>query len=191
MMKYLQIVLILVLIIFCSYLYMDRKNTVKSFNEKLAVLEANSKEFQGDCETRIAYLKAEMDRQTAKKKMQPGIPSLRDLIEKLPTNPEKVQIDTLVELSAILKLDEKQEMQVRAEYSDFEKAKDQVFEKCAREKISFLDPVRRKMINDARRDTMGKIGDILTEEQLKAFKENAFDLKLGLRVIENTVDKAR
>jgi len=190
-MKYLQIILIFGLILFCSYLYIDRKNAVVLLNKKIAVLEDTSKKYQEDCETRIAYLKAEKEREIAKKKIQSEFTSILDIVNKLPENPEKIKKDTLIELVAKLKLDEKMEMQVRAAISDFEEAKGQVFEKCTRENIFILGPVHLSMINEARRDTMGKMGVILTEEQLKAFKDNEFDLKLGLREMKNTADTAR
>jgi len=191
LMKYLQIILIFGLILFCSYLYIDRKNAVVLLNKKIAVLEDTSKKYQEDCETRIAYLKAEKEREIAKKKIQSEFTSILDIVNKLPENPEKIKKDTLIELVAKLKLDEKMEMQVRAAISDFEEAKGQVFEKCTRENIFILGPVHLSMINEARRDTMGKMGVILTEEQLKAFKDNEFDLKLGLREMKNTADTAR
>jgi hypothetical protein len=191
MMKYLQIVLIFVLMLSCSYLYFDRNNAVASFHKRIAVLEAAGKKYQEDCETRIAYLREDKDRLLTSKKTQPEIPSLRDIVEKLPTNPERVQKDTFIELSAALNLSEKQERKVRDVFSDFVKAKDLIFEKCAREKIFFLDPARRNMINEARRDAMGKLGAILTAEQLKEFKDNDFDLKLGLREMENAVNAVR
>lgn len=181
MIKYLQIILFFGLIFLSSYLYLDKKNAIELFNKKIAVLEASSKKYQEDCETRIAYLKAEKDRQEAKRKIQNENPSIRNILDKLSVNPEKLQQNTLNEMVAILKLDEKQEMQIRAIVADFEKNKDQIFEKGTRDKVFIMSPEHQNMINKARREAMEKLSDILTEEQQNALKKNDFDKKLGLR----------
>lgn len=181
MIKYLQIILFFGLIFLCSYLYLDRKNAIELFNMKIAVLEASNKKYQEDCETRIAYLKAEKDRREAKRKTQNENPSIRNMLDKLSVNPEKLQQNTFNEIVATLKLDEKQEMQIRDMVSDFEEKKNQIFEKGMRDKVFIMSPEHQNMINMARRESMEKLGDILTEEQQKAFKKNDFDKKLGLR----------
>jgi len=179
--KHIQSLLIIVLAALSLYLYSDRRTVVESLTRKIAAIEAANEKEREDCETRIALLKAEKEREPAQKMLKPGGTPILDLVKKLPTDPKKVRSGALGEMSQTLKMDEKQEMQVRAVLADFDKAKVQVFEKSKTEKRFIFDPLTMKRINEVRREAMVKLAGILTEDQLKVMKEKNFDLKLGIR----------
>ncbi len=137
-MKHIQSLLIIILAALSLYLYSDRRTAVESLNRKIAVFEAANKKERGDCETRIAYLKDEKERELAHKTLRYRGTPILDLVRKLPTDPKKVRSDAFGEMSHTLKMDEKQEMQVRTVLADFEKAKVQVFEKSKTAKKVYL-----------------------------------------------------
>lgn len=188
-MKHIQSLLIIVLAALSLYLYSDRRTVVESLTWKIAAIEAANEKQREDCETRVAFLKAEKELELAQKMLKPRGTPILDLVKKLPTEPKKVRSDTVGEMSRALKMDEKQEMQVRTVLADFDKAKAQVFEKSKTEKRFIFGPLTMEGINEARRNAMGKLADVLTEDQFKIMKEKDFDLKLGIR--EMTVSEGR
>ena len=190
-MKHIQSLLMIVLAALSLYLYSDRRTAVESLNRKIAAFEAANKKEREDCETRVAYLKAEKERELAHKTLRYRGTPLLDLVKKLPTDPKKVRSDAIGEMSNTLKMDEKQEMQVRTVLADFDKAKVQVFEKSGTEKRFLFDPLTMERINEVRRDAMGKMAGILTKEQLIAMKEKNFDLQLGIREMAMPKGKIR
>lgn len=192
--KYLLIILMVVLAGLCVALYAERQKTVAALSGRIAGLEASLGREKESCETRIALLKAEHAKQAremvVKKIMNPLLDGGKGgLLKNLPADPGQRRRETIHEMVGTLGLSEEQEVRVRMALVDFEKAKRKVFETAKAEKRLFFEPRYLSKVNEARQEAMRGLGEILSAEQYKIFKEKGYDMRLGIRVMEAPVVK--
>lgn len=186
-MKNIQNLLILILSVAVVYLFLNNKYRVERLDARIVSLESALTKAKDDCETRIAYLKAQKGVQDHDKATINTTGFLADLIKRAEANTEKIREDDLKRMGIELGLTENQQKQAALIIDAMEGEKRNIPAKAAAEKISVFDTGYSEMINNINNTALAKFKNMLTNQQYKLMIASGYDQKLGLKAIQPVV----
>jgi hypothetical protein len=181
-MKYVSTIVIVVLAIGAGYFYARGQYEVRLLEAKVAELQGMVEKTREECETRIAQLKAQYARQARVQITEaPAAGPLSDLVKKLSDLQRKTEAETYADMTETLQLSDNQVQQIRGIIEKFKQTRQGILSGSRQEGTLFFDPQQLARIDEARKENLEKLRQILTAEQYQGMIDHAFDRKLGLQ----------
>ncbi len=159
---------------------MANKSELAFLHQKIFELETILTKSSAECETRIAALKKEAQEKAGKKGTKAGY-TLGELLRSINRIQQTAENDTLAEMGWTLNLEADQESRIVEILDDFKRRKHELLVRSGNEK---RPPAARRgeELNTARREAVGELRSVLSEEQYRRMIEHEYDQRLGLRI---------
>ncbi len=165
-----------------GYLLHARSEETKTLRGQIHTLEVKAARMEGECEKKIALLKAEVkipsERSTLLQEKKP----LAGLFRALTVNPGTKLDETLAAMREALRLDSDQIKQIMLVLDTFSQERSKILTEASKEKTFVLNPRTTRLVGEARQRALEKTKAILTVGQYEEMVEKGYDVQLGLRV---------